>query len=143
MLMPIYGFKVDGILGFDFFSRFITKIDYANEKLSVYNPENFKYKGDGAIIPVEIDNNIPKAPVKVNEIHTGSWSIDTGATLTSFHYPYAKENNFHDEKGLYSLASGVGGDYMKNYKLGAILLIILLLIFQINQVKELLRLSQN
>jgi len=112
MLMPIYGFKVDGILGFDFFSRFITKIDYANEKLSVYNPENFNYKGDGAIISFEIDNNIPKAPVKVNEIHTGSWSIDTGATLTSFHYPYAKENNFHDEKGLYSIASGVGGDYM-------------------------------
>jgi len=111
VLTHVYGFKMDGVLGFDFFSRFITKIDYAKATLSVYNPAFFNYEGSGGILPLEINNTV-RTSAKVEDQYTGNWLIDTGAGTTSFHYPYAKDNGFHGRKGMFSLSGGVGGDYV-------------------------------
>jgi len=111
ILMQVYGFKVDGMLGFDFFSRFITKIDYAKEILSVYDPAIYKYEGSANILPIKIDRTVSTI-AKVDDQYNGNWLIDTGAGTTSFHYPFAKENNFQNRKGFFSTKGGLGGDYI-------------------------------
>jgi len=112
MFIDTIGIKVDGLLGFDFFSRFITKIDYAKERLSIYDPSNFIYQGEGSVIPFEIKDNLINIPLTIDDEYTCNWTIDTGASNLSFHYPFAKENDFHTRKGLFSTVSGVGGKHL-------------------------------
>lgn len=50
LLKEAYGLDVAGVLGYDFLSRFVTRIDYAGEKISFYSPDAFTYSGDGKII---------------------------------------------------------------------------------------------
>jgi len=50
------GRAVDGLLGYDFFKRFVIEIDYANERISVHEPKTYHYDGPGKIIPLEEDN---------------------------------------------------------------------------------------
>jgi len=40
-LNKLLGLEIVGILGYDFLSRFVTKIDFAKERLSLYDPETF------------------------------------------------------------------------------------------------------
>ena len=54
-LLRRMGLDVVGILGFDFLSRFVTKVDYANQLISFYDPDSFKYTGNGHNIDVHID----------------------------------------------------------------------------------------
>ena len=45
---------VDGILGHDFFKRFVVEIDYEARLINVYAPGNYKYQGTGESFPLEI-----------------------------------------------------------------------------------------
>ena len=47
------GRAVDGLLGYDFFKAFVVEIDYANQRLSVYEPQTYHYAGSGEIIPLQ------------------------------------------------------------------------------------------
>jgi hypothetical protein len=51
---PIFGHSVDGILGFDFFNRFVVEIDYEAQYLRLYNPEGYEYSGPGESIPISL-----------------------------------------------------------------------------------------
>jgi hypothetical protein len=106
------GIDASGILGFDFLSRLITKIDYANERISFYEPDSFQYKGSGKIIdaPVSQDNMF-HIPMTVDGKYSGLWNLDLGAGSTSFHYPYAEANDIINRKGLENTGFGAGGGF--------------------------------
>src|SRR6266478_5818327 len=53
------GRVVDGILGHDFFSRFVVEIDYAARIINVYEPKSFQYSGTDDSIPLELKDNGP------------------------------------------------------------------------------------
>lgn len=78
------GYPVQGILGYDFFSSFIVKIDYVNAKITVYKPEVFRQPAKYEKLPLKIENGRPfvKAAVcQLPGIRTdGSFLIDTGAS---------------------------------------------------------------
>jgi len=101
--------EVAGILGYDFLSRFIIKVDYANELISFYHPDSFSYTGSGVIVDAPLDGNTFSIPMIVNDKYTGNWSIDLGAGGLSFHYPFARDNNFHDLDGVLGVSFGAGG----------------------------------
>ena len=46
--------KVDGILGAEFFSKFVVEIDYASRLINVYEPAGYRYKGNGEKFPLEV-----------------------------------------------------------------------------------------
>lgn len=107
------GMDVAGILGYDFLSRMVTKVDYANQKISFYHPDNFTYKGFGTVldIPLTDDNNF-HPDVIVDGTYEGTWNLDLGAGGLSFHYPYALEQGFLDKKGIMGMGFGAGGSSM-------------------------------
>lgn len=105
-----FSLEVVGILGYDFLSRFVTKIDYANEKLSFYHPDAFKYSGVGVVLEAPLRNNTFSVPVTVNGTYSGIWSLDLGAGGVSFHYPFAEENGLLKLKGIEGLGFGAGGE---------------------------------
>ncbi len=47
------GRAVDGLLGYDFFKRFVVEIDYANKRISIHEPKTYHYAGPGKIIALE------------------------------------------------------------------------------------------
>ena len=98
-----------GILGYDFLSRFVTKIDYAEKRISFYDPESFTYRGNGTIIDAPLKYRTFTAPVLVDGKLSGNWSIDLGATDTQFHFQFAEKNNLFDRQGVVTARAGMSG----------------------------------
>jgi len=108
------GVKVHGILGSDFFRRFILKIDYRKQILSLYDPQHFEPTDDYTVMEIEIDHNKPymraSADFKGDTVNNLKLLIDTGASL-----PLLLETNTHPRLNLpdnvipSQLGIGMGG----------------------------------
>jgi len=107
----LYDSDIAGIMGHDFLSRFIVKIDYAEKTLSFYHPDRFEYKGEGRIIDAPLRNKIFSLPAVVDEKYKGRWTLDIGAFDVSFHYPYAEENGLLSLKGVERISADLGGQH--------------------------------
>ncbi|HVP58328.1 MAG TPA: aspartyl protease family protein, partial [bacterium] len=103
------GLDASGILGYDFLSRFVTKIDYAARRISFYDPDVFEYHGTGKVIDAALHDNFFIVPMSVAGKYSGTWSLDLGASGTSFFYTYAEKAGLHQLKGMDGLAGGAGG----------------------------------
>jgi len=111
-LSPLFkratGTIVDGLLGFDFLSRFITKIDFARQLISCYDPETFKYNGSGKKVKAELGENIFFVQVKIEDKFVGNAGVDTGAKGITIFYHFVKKNKLEKRKGLVSIGGGLG-----------------------------------
>jgi hypothetical protein len=105
--------EIVGILGYDFLSRFVTRVDYANEMLTFYDPSTFEYEGDGVVLDAPLSGNIFTVPVTVDDEFGGRWSLDLGAGGSAFHYPYAVEHGLLDRPGVDIIGFGAGGRITK------------------------------
>jgi len=103
--------EIVGILGFDFLSRFVTRIDYANELVSFYDPETFEYTGDGKEVDVHIKNSVFMVKATLEDDYSGTWLFDLGASSTSLNGAYAYNNRFTERKGVVGLGRGAGNTF--------------------------------
>lgn len=82
------GTKINGLLGFDFFSDYITEIDYSKRKIKFYQPKDFVAPPDFGIMPMTIENQ--KMYIHLSILETVSerrsikMFIDTGAELSAW-----------------------------------------------------------
>ena len=105
---------VRGILGYDFLSRFVTRVDYANETLTFYEPSEFSYEGEGTVLDAPLSGNLFGVEATVDGIHGGHWMLDLGAGGMTFHAPYAREHDLAGRKGIYGVGFGAGGRIMRH-----------------------------
>jgi hypothetical protein len=103
------GLDVVGVLGYDFLSRFVTKVDYANERLSFYHPERFEYEGEGRVLDAPLKNGLFQVEMTVDDEHSGDWALDIGAGGVSFYYPFAEDQGLLDLEGVERRAGGASG----------------------------------
>jgi hypothetical protein len=104
------GLEIGGILGYDFLSRLVTKVDFANQTLCFYDPDSFKYAGAGVVIDAPVtQDKMFHVPITIDGTYGGLWNLDLGANGMSFHYPFAKEHNLMERKGYTSTGFGAGG----------------------------------
>lgn len=101
--------EVAGVLGYDFLSRFVTRIDYADEMLVFYRPDTFEYLGDGTVLDAPLRHNVFTVNTTVDGRHSGRWSLDIGASGISFHYPFAEGRGLLDRPGIEGIGFGAGG----------------------------------
>lgn len=82
ILSSVYGVKIDGIIGYSFFSRYIVHFDYDKLLLSVYTQGDFKYRRGGYILK-PILNSIPitRTDFRDNKKLSSRFYFDTGAGL--------------------------------------------------------------
>lgn len=93
------GRKVDGILGYEIFNRFVVEIDYASRVATFYEPQGYKYSGRGEVIPLRIEDNTPFVVGKITGPETieGSFLIDTGAPgILNIAGPFAAKHKLLD-----------------------------------------------
>ncbi|WP_183576207.1 aspartyl protease family protein [Mucilaginibacter sp. X5P1] len=78
------GQKLDGLLGYDFFLKYVIEINYKNKVIRLYQPENYHYKGKGSVVPISFFKKIPhfRAKVKVpgRPLVEKDYAIDTGSS---------------------------------------------------------------
>jgi hypothetical protein len=74
---------VAGIVGLEWFVRMPIRIDYARSRLTLYDPEKFKYAGSGVKVPVAARGRLPQVRGSIDGAE-GLFEIDTGsrASLT-------------------------------------------------------------
>jgi outer membrane lipoprotein-sorting protein len=100
MFHKALGLDVVGILGYDFLSRFVTKIDYAKQEISFYHPTTFEYTGKGEIFDSPIQVNMLSLPATIDGQYSGKLRLDIGAPDIDFHYPFASKHDLLTREGV-------------------------------------------
>lgn len=81
-----FGRKIDGILGYEIFNRFVVEIDYASKVIRFHEPQSFKYSGRGKTFPITLEEGTPFIRAKVTtskrQSFEGKFLINTGSTGT-------------------------------------------------------------
>jgi Aspartyl protease/PDZ domain len=128
ILSSVYGDRIDGIIGYSFFSRYIVKIDYDSSQVYVYTKGNIKYpKGGYMLKPALV--NIPVQSASLRDIRQldARFYFDTGAGLcVLLNADFIRDSSILStiKKPLATQAQGMGGKAnmeittMKELKLG-------------------------
>ena len=96
------GHAADGLLGFDFISRFVIEIDYVNNTVSLHEPNSYKYAGSGEVVPLTLleddsGGKVPLIQVKITQqgraTIEGKFIADTAVrSAVSFNTPFVDAN---------------------------------------------------
>jgi hypothetical protein len=105
------GIDFAGILGFDFLSRFVTRVDYAAELVSFYEPGAFEYKGDGVVLDAHIEESVFETSAALDGEHSGTWLFDLGAGMTHLDGRYALREGYTERDGVLRMGHGAGNEY--------------------------------
>ena len=82
ILTSVYGIRIDGIIGFSFFSRYIVKVNFDSLRISVFHPGTIRYPNRGELLHPTL-KGIPIVPLSVRDSRTmiSNYYFDTGAGL--------------------------------------------------------------
>lgn len=82
VLSSVYGEKVDGIIGYSFFSRYIVKINFDSSFIEVYSPGRIDYPKDGTVLHPAF-TNLPIQWLNIKDKNKLGFNFyfDTGAGL--------------------------------------------------------------
>lgn len=128
ILTQVYGARIDGIIGYSFFSRYIININYDSNRVYVYSRGSFRYPHGGYLLHPVIAS-LPIISAELMDAHraSGRFYFDTGAGLcTLLSTDFVTDSNFLDghKKSYYTQAQGLGGKaimrmtVLKEVKLG-------------------------
>jgi len=128
ILSSVYGDKIDGIIGYSFFSRYIVKIDYDSNKVYVYTKGYMKYpKGGFLFRPSIVNLPVQSARVRDGADISARFYFDTGAGLCLlFSSDFVADSAILNvkKKPVPTQAEGLGGKTdmklttVKEFKLG-------------------------
>jgi len=113
VLTSVYGEKVDGIIGYSFFSRYIVKIDFDSNMVEVYSPGKIHYPDGGTLLHPAF-TNLPIQWLTIKDRHKLGFNfyLDTGAGLCLLvSEQFAKDSNLFlsRRKPVVTQAEGMGG----------------------------------
>jgi PDZ domain/Aspartyl protease len=113
VLSAVYGERVDGIIGYSLFSRYIIKLDYDSMKLSICTRGTIRYPRGGYLLKPAI-NQLVTQTLRIRDAETMNTRAlyDMGAGLCMlFSRDCAEDSNFIDrkKKRLIKEGEGLGG----------------------------------
>ena len=82
LLSNVYGIRIDGIIGYSFFSRYIVHLNYDNLIMTIYTIGEYKYPSGGHLLrPMFTALPIQQVEFKDNAKFSQYFYFDTGAGL--------------------------------------------------------------
>jgi hypothetical protein len=106
------GIDEQGMIGYEFFARFITRIDYGKHQITFIDKQHFDPKDAGTPVRFRFYHQFPEVLGSYDGI-PGRFGIDTGArTALSLTRPFAEKNHLREREknGVEALTGwGVGG----------------------------------
>ena len=113
VLSSVYGEKIDGIIGYSFFSLYIVKLNFDSSIISVYQPGEIEYPKGGTLLrPAFTTLPIQNLTFKDKKKQGFNFYFDTGAGLCFLlSEQYAKDSSIliYKRKPLNTQAEGMGG----------------------------------
>ena len=83
ILSSVYGLKIDGIIGYTFFSRYIVKINFDSTNIQVFEPGSLRYPSGGYMLrPLFTALPIQHLRIKDSRTVNANFYLDTGAGLS-------------------------------------------------------------
>jgi hypothetical protein len=108
----VEGFQPGGMVGFEMLQRFVVRVDYGTNLLTLIDPVRFDPRDAGTGIPFHFYDHMPQLPGQIAGM-PARFNIDTGSrsevTLT---YPYVEANHLRERLPQSIIATdgwGVGG----------------------------------
>lgn len=103
--------EVGGILGYDFLSRFTTRIDYAQSRISFFEPDSFAPPDSAHTVDAPLVHNIFAAPGILENTYSGTFLIDTGANQSLLQRAFVTENRLTEDRKIVDIVLlGAGGE---------------------------------
>jgi hypothetical protein len=113
VLSSVYGEKIDGIIGYSFFSRYIVKINFDSTEIEVYKPGEIDYPRNGTMLrPAFTTLPIQNLHIKDRRSIDFNFYFDTGAGLCFLiSEAFANDSSilFKKRKPIVTQAEGMGG----------------------------------
>jgi hypothetical protein len=118
-LETLAGRSLDGLVGSNLFFRYVVEIDYRSQKVTLYDPQSYRYSGRGESVPLITRDNYLFVRADVETLDgrklSGRFLIDTGGGFVSaiLNTPFAQTNNFPaaTQKSLLDRSlAGLGGE---------------------------------
>ncbi len=113
VLSSVYGEKINGVIGYSFFSRYIVKLNFDSLKIEVYTPGEIQYPKDGTILrPAFTTLPIQNVHIKDKRKIDFNFYFDTGAGLCFLmSEAFANDSSvlLKRKKTIVTQAEGMGG----------------------------------
>src|SRR5262249_6244063 len=116
-LSDVEGFDPSGMVGFETFRRFVTRIDYGKQTITLIDPRTFDAKDAGVAVPLLFDGNVTEIEATYDGMK-GKFQLDTGArtslTLTA---PFVARYGLRAKagKGVEGVTGWGGGGATRSY----------------------------
>ena len=83
ILSSVYGEKIDGIIGYSFFSRYIVKVNFDSVNIEVFEQGSIRYPRGGYLLH-PLFTTLPIQPLTIKDERTveANFYLDTGAGLS-------------------------------------------------------------
>ena len=96
ILSSVYGEKIDGIIGYSFFIRYIVNINYDSLRIEIFKPGKFLYPQGGTLLH-PLFTALPIQPLIIKDAKTfnANFYIDTGAGLC-----FLMSKQFNDDSSV-------------------------------------------
>jgi hypothetical protein len=111
-LSAVEGREALGIVGYEVFRRFVTRIDYDERRLTFNDPARFTHQGPGVAVPIAFDDHTPRIEAEVDGLR-GWFDLDTGSRSSLvLAAPFAAAHGLHAKYAPRFTATtgwGVGG----------------------------------
>jgi hypothetical protein len=93
----VEGIAAHGLIGYEVFKRFIVRIDYERNRLTLTDPASFEYTGSGVRVPFKFKEHIPEVEGEIDGI-AGTFDIDTGSRSTlDMMRPFVEKHGLMDK----------------------------------------------
>lgn len=114
ILSSVYGEKIDGIIGYSFFSRYIIKVDFDSLNVSVFTPGELKYESGSTVLRPTFSNRLLAQDLIIRDRRktNSKFFLDTGAGLCLLINEYfVIDSNIllEKRKPIYTQTEGIGG----------------------------------
>ncbi len=124
---PSTGEMIDLIIGYDFLSRFVTRIDYGSETITLFDPDSFSIDSDDvSILPAERSMSLLSIEAVLEDSVPVTLLLDTGAGGSIHLTPSFFENHpefLNDRPTFETVIQGVGGEEtISGFRVGEITL---------------------
>lgn len=105
------GIETGGVLGYDFLSRFVTRIDYEKRAVTFFRPGSQPSIEGADTVQAPLFHKILSTGAVLDGKHEGTFLIDTGANSSVLQKPFADANGLLDgRKTVEIIVAGAGGE---------------------------------
>jgi hypothetical protein len=109
ILAPYFWRECAGVIGYDFITRFVNRIDFDAHTIELLDPDAFTPSDSATAIPLRLAGTIPVITLTLADTLTGEFRVDVGSGSTAdLHAPLVRAHGLDQSEGARIPVTGGG-----------------------------------